>query len=102
MSKPRVEYTYDISFTETEKVTADWLDAHGYFGNFFQVATFAEGPEEDGVSEYRYTLTEPQAWEFAESTRKPDDSGDYDESFLACNGCRSLGDKILSLLDSIV
>ncbi len=88
------DMAYKIEFDEAEKTTADWLDDHGYFGDFFKHARLVSSPE-DGTL-YQYEVDETGAWLINEYVQD-----DY-HAFLACNGSHSLAEKMRVFLDSIV
>ncbi len=85
---------YKLELDETENTTAQWLDNHGYFGDFFKHATLVSSPE-DGTL-YQYVLTEADAWQVQEYIENDI------HAFMACNGSHSLAEKMRILLDSIV
>lgn len=93
--KMRGTIAYNVTLTEREKDTADWLSDRGYLGRFFENATLLESPE-DGRADYLYGLSEVGAWDFQESAEEDM------HAFLTCNGSTGLAEKLHKLLDSIV
>jgi hypothetical protein len=76
-----------------EYATLCWLSDHGYDGGILDLAD-GEVTEEDG---YKFKpIPENVAWQIAEKIEEDP------HAFLASNGSRSLGDKLMKFLDDIV
>jgi hypothetical protein len=84
--------TYKISDLDKEEwATLCWLDKRGYAAGITKF--FSEN--DDGGATCR-KIAEHEAWEVSETIEEDR------HSFLACNGSRSLAEKLFKFLNSIV
>lgn len=79
---------------KTEYATLRWLADRGYDAGILDTAGVQEEHEDGSVT--LGEIPEHKAWECYDFYQ--DDPG----AFLACNGSRSLGDKLQAFIDSIV
>jgi hypothetical protein len=79
----------------TEYETLLWLSNHGYDAGLYELTCLNESEYQKGVFVFE-PIPEHVAWAINEAIN------DDPDAFLACNGSRSLADKLYTFINSIV